>query len=76
MIFNLLLGPYHGIIVTIGRERSRTNEVTIVFNSVEAMLSHFDAPSQLMPRCHALELAHAIIQDDDCTIAAATRFFL
>jgi hypothetical protein len=48
MIFNLLLGPYYGIIVTIGRERSRANEVTIVFNSAEAVLGHFDVPSQLM----------------------------
>ena len=38
VIFNLLLGPHYGIIVTIGRERSRANEATIVFNSVEAIL--------------------------------------
>ena len=52
-IFNLLLSPYYGIIVTIGRERSRANEVTIVSNSVKAILGHFDASSQLMPHCHA-----------------------
>ena len=27
VIFNLLLGPYYGIIVTIGRERSRANDL-------------------------------------------------
>ena len=54
VIFNLLLSPYYGIIVTIGRERSRANEATIAFNSVEAVLGLFDVPSQLMPHCHAL----------------------
>jgi hypothetical protein len=54
VIFNLLLSPYYGIIVTIGRERSRANEVTIAFNRVEAILGHFDVPSQFMPHCHAL----------------------
>jgi hypothetical protein len=45
VIFGLLLSPYYGIIVTIGRERSRANEATIAFNSVEAILGHFDVPS-------------------------------
>jgi hypothetical protein len=54
VIFNLLLSPYYGIIVTIGSERSRADEVTIVSNSVKAILGHFDASSQLMPHCHAL----------------------
>jgi hypothetical protein len=54
VIFNLLLSPYYGIIVAIGRERSRANEATIAFNSVKAILGHFDASSQLVPHCHAL----------------------
>jgi hypothetical protein len=62
VIFNLLLGPYYGIIVTIGRERSRANEVTIVFNSVEAILSHFDVPLSThaaLPRSVAGQRDHA-----------------
>jgi hypothetical protein len=49
-----LLSAYYGIIVTIGRERFRANEATIAFNSVEAILGHFDVRSQFMPHCHAL----------------------
>ncbi|MBT1517539.1 hypothetical protein KIP88_45520 [Bradyrhizobium sp. SRL28] len=75
MIFNLLLGPYYGITVTIGRERSRANEVTIVSNSVKAILGHFDAPPNSCrtatlyswPRDHA---------GRHCTIAAAALDFL